>query len=116
MLRVFMGSTIDQGSKAIRRKILADKFYQEPSRWTNLSDQLRLLKGNLFGLMYSTQPPARFHRNPLGRGQLAVFPSGGRRTRFSRIDSDMLVARVLKNSQLIRPRPGETQGIWETVH
>jgi hypothetical protein len=25
------------------------------------------------------QPPAHFHRNPLGRGRLAVIPSGGRR-------------------------------------
>jgi hypothetical protein len=46
------------------------------------------------------QPPAHFHRNPLGRGQFAVFPSGVRRTRSSRIDSDMIVARSLKNSQL----------------
>jgi hypothetical protein len=34
----------------------------------------------------ATQPPAHFQRNPLGRGQLAVFPSGGRRTRSLRID------------------------------
>jgi hypothetical protein len=25
------------------------------------------------------QPPDHFHRNPLGRGRLAVFPSGGGR-------------------------------------
>jgi hypothetical protein len=31
--------------------------------------------------------------------------------RSSRIDSDMLVARALKNSQLTRQPPGETQGI-----
>jgi hypothetical protein len=31
------------------------------------------------------QPPAHFHRNPLGRGQLAVFPSGDRRTRSTRM-------------------------------
>src|SRR6516164_221616 len=48
----------------------------------------------------ATQPPAHFHRNPLGRGQLAVFPSRGRGTRSSRIDLDMLVARALKNSRL----------------
>src|SRR6516164_11773067 len=46
------------------------------------------------------QPSAHFHRNPLGRGQLTVFPSRGRGTRSSRIDLDMLVARALKNSQL----------------
>jgi hypothetical protein len=53
------------------------------------------------------QPPAHFHCNPVGRGQLAVFPSGGRRTRSSRIDLDMIVARALKNSQLTRQPPGE---------
>jgi len=50
------------------------------------------------------QPSAHFHRNPLGRGQLTVFPSRGRGTRSSRIDLDMLVARALKISQLT-PRP-----------
>ena len=30
-------------------------------------------------------PPAHFHRNPPGRGQLAVFPSGGCRTRSTRM-------------------------------
>src|SRR5260370_34918620 len=29
----------------------------------------------------ATRPPAHFQRNPPGRGQLAVFPSGGCRTR-----------------------------------
>jgi hypothetical protein len=48
---------------------------------------------------------------------LAVFPSGGRRTRSLRIDLDMLVVSAspartaLKNSQLIRPQPDETEGI-----
>ena len=32
-----------------------------------------------------------FQANPLGRGQLADFLSGGRRTHSLRIDSDMLV-------------------------
>jgi hypothetical protein len=32
------------------------------------------------------QPPAHFERNPPDRGQLAVFPSGGRRTRSARMD------------------------------
>ena len=50
------------------------------------------------------QPPAHFHRNPLGRGQLAVFRSRGCGTRSLRIDLDMIVARALKNSQLT-PRP-----------
>jgi hypothetical protein len=58
-----------------------------------------------------------FQRNPLGRGRLAVFLSGGRRTRSLRIDLDMLVVSAspartaLKNSQLIRPQPDETEGI-----
>src|SRR5215831_4718881 len=54
----------------------------------------------------ATQPPTYFHRNPLGRRQLAGFPSRGCGTRSSRIDLDMLVATAspartaLKNSQL----------------
>jgi hypothetical protein len=57
------------------------------------------------------------HRNPLGRGKLAVFfvrrPRGGCGTRFSPIDLDILVvtaspARTAwKNSQLIRQWPDE---------
>jgi hypothetical protein len=35
------------------------------------------------------QPPAHFQRNPAGRGQLAVFASGGRRTRLTRMNPDM---------------------------
>src|SRR6201987_6342128 len=47
-----------------------------------------------------------FQANPLGRGQLAVFRSGSRRTRSSRIDLDLLVVTAspartaLKISQL----------------
>jgi hypothetical protein len=47
-----------------------------------------------------------FQANPLGRGQLADFLSGGRRTHSLRIDSDMLVVTAspartaLKISQL----------------
>jgi hypothetical protein len=54
-----------------------------------------------------------YHRNPPGRGQLAAFPPGGRRTRSSRIDLDLLFATAspartaLKNSQLTRQPPGE---------
>ena len=33
----------------------------------------------------ATRPPAHFQRNPPGRGQLAVLPSGGRRTRTTRM-------------------------------
>jgi hypothetical protein len=64
------------------------------------------------------QPPAHFHRNPPGRGQLAVF-----RVALSlRIDSDMLVASAsatrtaLKNSQLIRQLPDESHIIYGTGH
>jgi hypothetical protein len=46
----------------------------------------------------ATPPAAHFQRNPLGRGQLAVFP------RF---------ARALKNSQLTY---GDVTIICETVH
>ena len=41
--RVFMGSTIDQGSKAILGKSsqenLSHKSYQEPWRWTKLCER-----------------------------------------------------------------------------
>jgi len=53
----------------------------------------------------ATQPPAHFQRNPMGRGQLAVFPRCSLdpyRFRYGRI------ARALKNSQLTC---GETKGI-----
>jgi hypothetical protein len=45
----------------------------------------------------ATQPSAHFHRNPPGRGQLAVF-SALLAPHVSILD--MLVARALKNSQL----------------
>src|SRR6266436_7905735 len=61
----------------------------------------------------ATQPPAHFHRNPLGRGRLAVFPRCSlltSRTIFAptgeiqilavREWCGMLVARALQNSQL----------------
>ena len=41
-----------------------------------------------------------FQANPLGRGHLADFPSGSRRTHSLRIDLDMLVVRALKISQM----------------
>src|ERR1700675_2700486 len=50
----------------------------------------------------ATQPPAHFHRNPLGRGQLAVFP----RCSLDPYDSDIgrfsasPARTALKNSQL----------------
>jgi len=50
----------------------------------------------------ATQPPAHFHRNPPGRGQLAVFP----RCSLDPYDSDMGASTAspartaLKNSQL----------------
>jgi hypothetical protein len=53
----------------------------------------------------ATQPPAHFQPNPLGHGQLAVFPRfslGPYRSRYGRF------ARALKNSQLTG---GETKGI-----
>jgi hypothetical protein len=39
---------------------------------------------------YRVHESAAGHRNPLGRGQLAVFPSGGRRTRSLRIDLELV--------------------------
>jgi len=45
----------------------------------------------------ATQPPAHFHRNPPGRGQLAVFP---RCSLLTYEVKNTLVARALKNSQL----------------
>jgi hypothetical protein len=59
------------------------------------------------------QPPAHFQRNPPGGAQLAVFPSGGRRTRSLRIKLDMLVARAWKNSQLTC---GHMPATYETMH
>jgi len=53
----------------------------------------------------ATLPPAHFQRNPMGCGQLAVFPRCSLdpyRFRYGRF------ARALKNSQLTR---GETKGI-----
>jgi hypothetical protein len=59
------------------------------------------------------QPPAHFHRNPPGRGQLAVFPRCSLdpyEFRYGRF------ARALKNSQLIRPWPDESHAIYGTGH
>jgi hypothetical protein len=58
----------------------------------------------------ATQPPAHFQRNPLGRGQLAVFPRCSLdpyQFRYGRF------ARALKNSQLTC---GDVTIICETVH
>ena len=60
------------------------------------------------------QPPAHFHRNPPGRW----LRRGGffRVARSLRINSDMLLAPALKNSQLI-PRPrDEGHVIYGTGH
>jgi hypothetical protein len=47
-----------------------------------------------------------------GRGQLAVFPSGRRRTRSTRMTKIWALSpRALKNSQPIWQPPDETQGI-----
>jgi hypothetical protein len=51
----------------------------------------------------ATQPPAHFHRNPPGRGQLAVFPRCSLLTYQVKIRSSILPVRprtALKNSQL----------------
>ena len=61
----------------------------------------------------ATQPPAHFHRNPLGRGQLAVFPSRGRGTRSSRIDLDMRPPRALPAAHFER---NDATIICERVH
>jgi hypothetical protein len=58
----------------------------------------------------TTQPPAHFQRNPLGRGRLAVFPRcslGPYQFGYGRF------ARALKNSQLTC---GAVTTICETVH
>src|SRR5262244_1329775 len=58
----------------------------------------------------ATKPPAHFQRDPLGRGQLAVFPRyslGPYAFRYGRF------ARALKNSQLTC---GDVTIICETVH
>jgi hypothetical protein len=58
----------------------------------------------------ATQSPAHFQRNPLGRGQLAVFPRCSLdpyESRYGRF------ARALKNSQLTS---GDITIICETVH
>src|SRR6201993_4057286 len=58
----------------------------------------------------ATQPPVQFHRNPPGRGQLAVFPRCSLdpyELRYGRF------ARALKNSQLT---DGESHVIYGTGH
>jgi hypothetical protein len=57
-----------------------------------------------------------------GRGQLADFLSGGRRTHSLRIDSDMLVVTTspartaLKISQLIRQPPDGMPPTYDSMH
>jgi hypothetical protein len=51
-----------------------------------------------------------FQRNPSGRGHLAVFPSGGRRTRSTVMIQMRHFAVVLKNSHLIWQVAGEVLG------
>jgi hypothetical protein len=59
----------------------------------------------------ATQPPAHFHRNPPGRGQLVVFPRCSLdpyEFRYGRF------ARALTNSQLIRQLPDEKpRYLWD---
>jgi hypothetical protein len=45
----------------------------------------QLLQRNGIEVVEDVGRPFDPHRNPLGRGQLAVFPSGGRRTRSTRM-------------------------------
>ena len=68
---------------------------------------------------------SQFHvvsSQPLGRGQLADFRSGGRRTHSLRIDLDMLVVAAspartgLKISQLIRRPPGGIPPTYDAIH
>ena len=74
----------------------------------------------------ATRPPAHFQRNPVGRGQLAVFPRcslGPSRSIFcadcgmaiqeAKMGRDGRFARALKNSQLTC---GDVTIICETVH
>ena len=51
---------------------------------------------------------AQYIGYPLGRAQLAVFPSRSRKTRSYVSIQDTLVARSLKNSQLIPQMRDET--------
>jgi len=74
----------------------------------------------------ATRPPAHFQRNPLGRGQLAVFPrcsldpsrsifraDCGMAIQEAKMGRDGRFARALKNSQLTC---GDVTIICETVH
>ncbi len=63
----------------------------------------------------ATQPPAHFQRNPLGRGQLAVFPRCSLdpyESRYGRFTASP-ARTALKNSQLTC---GDVIIICETVH
>jgi len=66
---------------------LRSKWAVGKARGGRISKSIRNRSGSR--LAAAGQPPAHFQRNPLGRGQLAVFPSGGCRTRSARMDSDM---------------------------
>ena len=67
----------------------------------------------------TTKQTDPFQANPLGRGQLADFPSRGRGTHSSRIDLDMLVVTAspartaLKISQLT---DGGRSPTYDTMH
>ena len=61
----------------------------------------------------ATKQTDPFQANPLGRGQLADFPSRGRVAHSSRIDLDMLVVRALKISQLT---DGGMSPTYDTMH
>jgi hypothetical protein len=65
----------------------------------------------------ATQSPAHFQRNPLGRGQLAVFPPPRRidpyESRYGRFVTASPARTALKNSQLTS---GDITIICETVH
>jgi hypothetical protein len=60
----------------------------------------------------ATQPPAHFQRDPVDHGQLAVFPSGSRRTRTYQFRYGRF-ARGLKNGKLTR---SDITIVCESVH
>jgi hypothetical protein len=71
-------------SKTCRSKIARDNAVWRSFAGSELVCAARRQTGAGRGRR-ATQPPARFHRNPLGRGQLAVFP----RCSLDPYDSDM---------------------------
>src|SRR5580704_15981811 len=60
-------------------------YPQNGAGWGNVSAYWRALQTPTRRHADTFSQPAHFQRNPPGRGRLAVFPSGGRRTRSTRM-------------------------------